>query len=85
MGVLGYLFDHDREEDIPELLPAIERAVSAVEPLLKQAGGYPGIYRKPVATALEYARSLAASVPGPVALNRERMPRTPLFMPCFHP
>ena len=83
MGVLGYLFGHDREKNIPELLPAIERAVSAVEPLLKQAGGYPGIYRKPVATALEYARSLAASVPGPVALNRESYAKDPFVHALF--
>lgn len=71
MGLFGQLFGHDREKDTPELLSAIERAVSAVEPLLKQTSGYPGSYRKPVTTAWEYAHSLAASVPGPVAINRE--------------
>ncbi len=71
MGLFGQLFGNDREKDTPELLSAIERAVSAVEPLLKQTRGYPGSYRKPVTTALEYAHSLAASVPGPVVVNRE--------------
>ena len=71
MGLFGQLFGNGREKDTPELLSAIERAVSAVEPLLKQASGYPGSYRKPVTTALEYAHSLAASVPGPVVVNRE--------------
>ncbi len=71
MSLFGQLFGNDREKDTPELLPAIERAVSAVEPLLRQAGGYPENYRKPVMAALEYAHSLAASIPGPVAVNRE--------------
>lgn len=71
MGLFGQLFGNDREKDTPELLSAIERAVSAVEPLLRQTNGYPESYRKPVTAALEYARSLASSVPGPVAVNRE--------------
>ena len=71
MGVFGHLFGHGEKKDMPGLLPAIERAVSGVEPLLKQISGYPNSYRKPVAIALEYAHSLAASVPGPVVVNRE--------------
>lgn len=71
MGWFGQLFAHAREKDSPELLPAIERAVNLVEPLLKQTDTYYQSYRKPVATALEYARSLAASMPGPVTLDRE--------------
>lgn len=81
--MFGDLFGHDWKEDIPGLLPAIDRAVSKVEPLLKQTGGYPGIYRKPVATALEYARNLAASVPGPVEINRESYARDPLVHALF--
>ncbi|MBI3481288.1 MAG: hypothetical protein HY016_13195 [Nitrosomonadales bacterium] len=68
MGIFGNLFDHRVEQ--PALLPAIERAVSVVEPLLKQVGGYPDNYRKPVAAALEYAHLLAAKVPGPVTVDR---------------
>ncbi len=71
MELFGKLFGHIRDEGTPELLPAIERAINAVDPLLRQARGYPEDYRKPVATALEYAHSLAASIPGPVAVNRE--------------
>ena len=71
MGVFGNLFGHDGGKDSPELLAAIERAVSGVEPLLRQINGYPENYRKPVATALEYAHNLAAAVPGPVAVDRE--------------
>lgn len=75
MGLFAQLFGRDGEKNRPELLPAIERAVNAVEPRLKQTSGYPESYQKSVATALEYARSLAANVPGPVALNRESYAR----------
>lgn len=83
MGLFGQLFGHNGEKNRPELLPAIERAVNAVEPRLKQARGYPESYQKPVATALEYAHSLAASVPGPVALNRESYARDALVHALF--
>ncbi|MBI5625840.1 MAG: hypothetical protein HY935_01365, partial [Nitrosomonadales bacterium] len=66
-----HLFDHGSKKVTPELQAAIERAVSSVEPLLKQLSGYPENFRKPVANALEYAHSLAASVPGPVVVDRE--------------
>lgn len=70
MGMFRHLIGLDRE-DSPELQPAIERAVSGVEPLLRQAGGYPDAYRKPVITALKYAHNMALSVPGPVPVNLE--------------
>lgn len=60
---------------MPGLLPAIERAISIVEPMLKQGRGYPALYRKPVTRALEYARSLASALPGPVEINREAYAR----------
>ena len=68
MGVFRKLFGIDQKET-PELLPAIERAISGVEPLLKETRRYPSAYRKPVKTALEYAHDLALSLPGPVAVN----------------
>lgn len=71
MGLFGHFFGHDRENEAPGLQFAIERAVSGVEPLLKQTNGYPENFRKPVATALEYAHSLAVSIPGPVLVDRE--------------
>jgi hypothetical protein len=70
MGLFSYLLNLD-QKDSPELLPAIERAISGVEPLLKQTRRYPKAYRKSVRTALEYAHSLAFSLPGPVAVNLE--------------
>lgn len=75
MDVFGHLFSHGSEQDKPALLAAIERAVSAVDPLLKQVSGYPDSYRPPVAAALEYAHRLAAAVPGPVAVDRESYAR----------
>lgn len=54
-----------------ELRSAVERAVTAVEPLLLRTRGYPRAYCQPVAAALEYARALAAEIPGPIEVSRE--------------
>ena len=71
MGIIRRLFGRSgKEDDSAVMLPAIERAVLAVEPLLKQAGGYPQRYFKPVAAALDYAHRLASEIPGPVAVDR---------------
>ncbi|HEY0664785.1 MAG TPA: hypothetical protein VGD24_01840 [Gallionella sp.] len=75
MRLFGNLFGRDTGRDSPGLLTAIDRAVTTVEPLLRQAKGYPDHYRKPVATALDYVRGLAASVPGPVLVDRESYAR----------
>ena len=83
MGWFGQLFGHGEERAAPELLPAIERAVCAVDPLLKQSGGYPENYRKPVMAAWDYSRSLAASVPGPVVINLESYAKDTLVHALF--
>ena len=83
MNVFAHLFGHESSPPTPDLLPAIERAVNAVEPLLKQAGGYPDAYRAPIQSALEYAHALAAQIPGPVAINRESYARDPLVHALF--
>lgn len=70
MGMLRHLFSLD-QGNTPELLSAIDRAVTEVEPRLKQTLKYPEAYRKPVMSALEYAHSLARSVPGPVTADLE--------------
>lgn len=75
MGIFRLLFPLDPSKETPELLPAIERAVSRVEPLLMQSGKYPEAYREPVMKALEYARSLALSVPGPVTIDLDSYAR----------
>lgn len=81
--MFGNWFGHNSNGDTPELLSAIERAVSGVEPLLKQISGYPENFRKPVAAALEYAHKLAANVPGPVTVDRESYARDALVHVIF--
>jgi len=74
MGVFSHLLGLN-PNDTPEQLSYIERAVSIVEPLLKQSHKYPNAYRKSVLTALEYAHSLAQNVPGPVEIDLEAYAR----------
>ncbi|MFA5826249.1 MAG: hypothetical protein WC825_09795, partial [Gallionellaceae bacterium] len=69
------MFPLAQSKETPELLPAIERAVSRVEPLLMQSGKYPEAYREPVMKALEYAHSLALSIPGPVTVDLDSYAR----------
>lgn len=83
MGMFGRLFGNSGRKELAELLPIIERAVSRVEPLLKQTSGYPESYIKPVTTALEYARGLTAGIPGPVEVNRESYAKDPFVHALF--
>lgn len=78
MNVFAYLFGQT-----PEAHPAVERAVNAVEPLLKQTGDYPEAFRAPVQAALEYAHELAMRVPGPVTISRESYASDPLVHALF--
>jgi len=71
MGLFEKLFGHNQGKEIPGLSAAIERAIDGVEPLIRQTRGYRKVYRKAVATALEYTNRLADSVPGPVTVSRE--------------
>lgn len=71
MGLFADLFKLHDTPDSPALLAAIDRAVSAVEPLLKHTDDYPDRFRQPVNAALEYAKRLAYSLPGPVTIDRE--------------
>lgn len=75
MWSLNNLFNLHDAPDNPALLAAIERAVSAVDPLLKQSDDYPDHFRHPVSVALEYAKRLAYSLPGPVTIDREAYAR----------
>lgn len=70
MGFLKHLLGLERQKEIPGLAAAVERAVNRVEPRLKQTGGYPKIFHKSIANALEYSRSLVAAIPGPIEINR---------------
>lgn len=83
MGWLGQLFGSDKKKITPEVMSAIELAVSAVEPLLKLDKGYPESFRKPVSVALDYAHSLAAQVPGPVELSSTSYAKDPLIHAMF--
>ena len=83
MDVFEHLFGQGSGEDKAVLDAAIDRAVSAVEPLLKQTGGYPDNYRKPIAAALEYAHNLAADLPGPVTVDRESYAKDPFVHSLF--
>ena len=83
MEVFAHLFGHAPSQPAPDLLPAIERAVNGVEPLLKQTGGYPNEYRAPIQSALEYAHALAERLPGPVEINRESYAGDPLVHALF--
>lgn len=81
MGIFSRFFS--RHSDDPEILPAIERAVMQVDPNLARGYGYPARYREAVTHALEYARSLAESLPGPVTLNRKSFAADPLVHAIF--
>jgi hypothetical protein len=83
MGVFKYLLGMGKPDEMAGLMPAIERAANSVDPMLKQTRGYPNSYRKPVASALEYARSLALSVPGPVVVNNETYARNAFIHALF--
>lgn len=83
MGLLTNLFGKHDVPDSPQLETAIEHAVSAVEPLLKQTSGYPDHYRQPVSVALAYAKQLAGSLPGPVLINRDAYARDALVHVLF--
>ncbi len=83
MGLIARLFHTGQTADPPDLQAAIERAVYLVEPRLKLAGGFPARYRKPVAHALAYCRSLAAQVPGPIVVDRKSYASDPLVHALF--
>ena len=64
-------FVNSKDETV--LLRAIEEAVFRVDPLLKQTRKYPNAFRKPILTALDYAHSLALSVPSSVAIDLDTL------------
>ncbi len=73
-----WLFEHfsgQQKMELSKLLPAIDRAVSLVDPRLKQGQGYPEAYRKPVLKALEYSNALVDSIPSPVVIDRSAYAR----------
>ena len=83
MGLLNTLLGAHHQGDAPEFTHAIAWAVDRVDPVLKQMGGYPERYRKPVAHALEYAHALAARIPGPVSVTPESHSADPIVHTMF--
>jgi hypothetical protein len=83
MGFLKQMLGLERQKEMPGLASAIERAVNRVEPHLKQISGYPKAFHKPVAHALEYSRSLATIIPGPVEINRASYVQNPYVHALF--
>ncbi len=85
MGLLSRLLLRrraDRAYD-PLLAEAIERAAYLVEPRLKQARGYPADFRQALAGALQQARHIAQTVPGPVDLSAASQIADPLVHALF--
>jgi len=62
---------------------AVDRAIDRVEPRLRLFPGYPARYRKAVAHGIEYARDLAARVPGPIRLDSDTFNRDPRVHAMF--
>jgi hypothetical protein len=83
VGLLNTLLGGHHEDDSPELMHAVDWAVDRVDPILRQMGGYPARYRKPVAHALDYAHALAARIPGPVSITPESHSSDPLVHAMF--
>lgn len=83
MGMFGRIFGIEKNAAQSELDLAVERAVSSVQPLLKNTRGYPNNFQKPVACALDYAHSLAASLPQPITIDRKAFALDPLVHALF--
>lgn len=67
----------------PALRQAIERAVEAVDPLLKTVSGYQRKLVPVVSRALEYCGELAAAIPGPIEINSRAFGNDPLVHAMF--
>lgn len=69
MSIFRHLFGMQDAKEAAGLRMALDRAIDAVDPLLRQTGAYPDRYLISVAAALDYARRLAFGVPGPVEIS----------------
>lgn len=65
------------------LRQAVDRAVVAVDPLLKTVSGYERKLAPAVRHALDYCAGLAAEIPGPVAINSRAFGADPLVHALF--
>lgn len=62
---------------------AVERAVAAVEPLLKTVSGYRRRLAPAVRHAMAYCEALVATVPGPIEVNSHAYAADPLIHALF--
>ncbi len=85
MGRIWQLLFNGRRREASDPAPdaAVARAIDAIEPRLRFAGGYPQRYRAAVSHALGYVRRLAERVPGPVTINREAYVKDPFIRAIF--
>lgn len=61
----------------------IEQAATAVDPLIKQVGGYERKLAPAVCHAIEYCEGIAARIPGPFEINRAAFVGDPLVHALF--
>ena len=67
----------------PAILNALDKVSSLVDPMLKMAPGFEKHLAFPVEHALGYCAGLAASLPGPIDINRKAFATDPLVHALF--
>jgi hypothetical protein len=65
------------------LRQATEQVVETADPVIRQTRGYRNALRAPMAGAIDYCRSLADALPGPVVLSRGNYHADPLVKALF--
>lgn len=85
MGILSGLGDWLGSAPSPDLVTrqAIDRAVEAVDPLLKTVSGYERKLAPAVRQALSYCEELAAGIPGPIDVSPRAFSADPLVHSLF--
>ena len=72
-----------RRQDARRVRAAVERVVDRANPQLRALGGYRRRLEGVVRPALDYCRSLAETIPGPVVLDRRQWMADPLVNALF--
>lgn len=67
----------------PEVLQALDRLATTVDPLLKAAPGFERHLSGPVNHAQGYCAGLVAALPGPIDIDRQAFSRDPLVHALF--
>ena len=81
MGLLNWLSAPGAPDAATRVL--IERAIAAVDPLLKTVGSYERKLAPAVYHAIDYCESLAARIPGPFEISRAAFAADPLVHALF--